>query len=44
MTTLSAANAAVQGIRALQREQIEVRSLQEWNGRNQRITKGGNER
>jgi len=34
VTTLSAANAAVQSIRALQGGKIKVRSLQEWNGRN----------
>jgi carbamoyl-phosphate synthase large subunit len=45
MTTLSAANAAVQSIRALQGGQIQVRSLQEWNGSHQRIKeRGGNER
>jgi carbamoyl-phosphate synthase large subunit len=45
MTTLSAANAAVQSIRALQGGQIKVRSLQEWNGSHQRIKeRGGNER
>jgi carbamoyl-phosphate synthase large subunit len=45
MTTLSAANAAVQSIRALQGGKIKVRSLQEWNGSHQRIKeRGGNER
>jgi carbamoyl-phosphate synthase large subunit len=33
ITTLSAAKAAAEGIAALQRNQVNVRSLQEWNGR-----------
>jgi carbamoyl-phosphate synthase large subunit len=31
-TTLSAASAAVQAIRAMREEQVSVRSLQEWHG------------
>jgi hypothetical protein len=30
-TTLSAASAAVQAIRAMREEQVQVRSLQEWH-------------